>query len=69
MEQNSVSKVYANAKEVCDLLGIVSKNPEHLLRRWVRDQGFPRGGKVGIRREWKVSEVLAWRENQHAISK
>lgn len=60
---------YVNAEGVLALFGRSSKQPSALLWHWVRRYGFPRPVKIGGRSEWKVEQVVAWRENQHAMSK
>jgi predicted DNA-binding transcriptional regulator AlpA len=60
---------FVNCLEACEMLGLEVANPGHVIRYYVRTGGFPGGVKIGRWRKWKASQVLAWRENRHAMSK
>ena len=59
---------FVNSSGVCRLLGLDVINPSAALWWYRKNRGFPNGVRIGRAMQWKVSQVLAWRENQHAMS-
>jgi len=67
MAETSESVVEKTHLRYADLVarGFVSNWPT--LMRWIKQEGFPPGFKIGNTRLWLLSEILEWFETRRVI--